>query len=245
MLLTAPEPTPYDLRFRAFGIPVRVHPAFWIAMALLGGIGSSGVRSTLVFVAAGFVSILVHELGHGLAYRACGQWPRIVLYQMGGLAMGTEEERRPWRRLGIILAGPLAGFSLFLAAFGVANFVPGVASYSLARAILSDLLWINLVWTILNLLPIFPLDGGQAVGVLLTLQNRQRGAYRMHVVSLVVAGLGAAYFLQRANFSTFSGVFEVLLFGMLALQNYQILQYLHHHARHGNLGEDADDWWRR
>ena len=36
MLLGSPEVTPYDLRFRLFRIPIRVHPLFWLIMLILG-----------------------------------------------------------------------------------------------------------------------------------------------------------------------------------------------------------------
>ena len=40
-MLGMPEPTAYDLRFRLLGIPVRVHPLFWIVMAVMGGGGEN------------------------------------------------------------------------------------------------------------------------------------------------------------------------------------------------------------
>lgn len=273
MLLTAPEPTPYDLRFRALGIPVRIHPGFWIASALLGGIGidNGSIAPTLIWIACVFVSILVHEFGHALAYRACGQWPRVVLYHMGGLAIGTEEERRPWRRLGIILAGPGAGLALLvviLIGSGLLLRIPPgdllaicgqmlgrnwpighqTAAYALAHPMafdaFYDLIYINLFWTLINLLPVFPLDGGQAAGVVLTMFNRRGGQYWMHVVSLVTAGIIAVYFLMKADFRSLGSIYPALLFGMLALNNYQILHFLRHQSRFGSFGEDAEDWWR-
>src|SRR5262249_28285266 len=128
-MLAAPEPTAYDLRFRALGVPVRVHPTFWVAMLLLGGgleLGAGAdVWPVVGFIGGGFVSILVHGYCHAPTYRACGQWPRIVLYYLGGLAIGTAEERRPERRLAIILGGPGAGLLLLLATLGVGMVLSG------------------------------------------------------------------------------------------------------------------------
>ena len=91
MFLSEPGRTSYDLEFSCFGFPVRVHPAFFI-MPLLLGRGlitpevNTGVGLVLV-TAIFFVSILVHELGHALAFRYYGLPSRIVLYWMGGLAI--------------------------------------------------------------------------------------------------------------------------------------------------------------
>ena len=51
------------------------------------------------------------------------------------------------------------------------------------------LVWINLMWGLVNLLPIWPLDGGQASQIILTKVNRAEGARWCHIVSLLVAGV--------------------------------------------------------
>ena len=56
--------TPYDLRFHALGIPVRVHPLFWLGAALLAG-RADDLAVIVIWVACVFVSILVHEYGMG------------------------------------------------------------------------------------------------------------------------------------------------------------------------------------
>ena len=75
-MMTLPEPTPYDLKFRILGIPIRVHPGFWIVMAVIGGAGNRLVASFLIFIGCALVSLLVHELGHATTMKAFGQWPR-------------------------------------------------------------------------------------------------------------------------------------------------------------------------
>ncbi|HSO11633.1 MAG TPA: hypothetical protein VLT51_04610, partial [Anaerolineales bacterium] len=92
MLLTqTPPPTQYDLRFSIAGIPVRVHPLFWLIALLLG---SSGALVEIpIWILVVFVSILVHELGHALAFRRYGIQSHIVLHAMGGL---TIPESTPW-----------------------------------------------------------------------------------------------------------------------------------------------------
>ena len=58
------------IQFSLFGIPVRVEPIFWLTLALIGGgLSARDSESLLVvalFVLAGFVSVLIHEMGHAL-----------------------------------------------------------------------------------------------------------------------------------------------------------------------------------
>lgn len=272
-MLAAPNPTAFDLNFRAFGVPVRVHPTFWLTMALLGGAlsmgpGNRNLVPVLTFIVAGFVSILVHEFGHALSYRARGQWPSIVLYYFGGLAIGQREEPNPWWRLLIVLAGPAAGFALMglslvagglyfgvgpgglLAMLGVpiglhlgdvdqlrGAFFQGGA---IGPSFWFDMVSVNLLWNLLNILPVYPLDGGQAAGTLLTLRDRRRGQQWMHMLSLVVAAGMVVFCLTAGQGLQVTAIF----FGILALQNFQMLQALQH-IRAGGFGDDADDWWRR
>ena len=85
MLLGEPPRTPYDLNFSLFGIPVRVHPLFWLVTLLLGYELAAMPPRCLTWIIAVFSAILVHEMGHALAMRAYGFQPWITLYGMGGL----------------------------------------------------------------------------------------------------------------------------------------------------------------
>lgn len=103
---------------------------------------------------------------------------------------------------------------------------------------------INLLWPLLNLLPMLPLDGGKVAQVLLTRADRVHGQRRTHIVSLVTAGGMAAYMASRMNPSAgLRGLFPVLFFGVFALQNYQELQA--HHRHYVENGPDDADWWKR
>jgi Zn-dependent protease len=237
-MLGMPEPTPYDLRFRFLDIPVRVHPMFWLVSALLGsGDRKVDLQFTLVWVACVFISILVHEFGHGLMARFFRCSPAIVLYGMGGLCYSEAERQTPWQRLAVLISGPGAGFLLFFAIYvGVRVF--GEPRSLIGRQIVDIMWWINLGWGILNLFPIWPLDGGQMAGVILAMINRRNGMRWAHVVSLLTAGLLAMVFFQQQNL--FLGIF----FAYFAVINYQVLQSLHHAAKYGNLEDDAD-WWKR
>jgi len=195
MLLAEPQPTPADWHFAIAGIPVRVSAWFWLGATLLGwGICQSfagGDQRALLgylilWAGAVLVSILVHELGHALAYRFFGQGSQIVIYHFGGLAIpdawGRRASLRPIQRLVVSAAGPLAQLALAAAiviALRAAGYsVPfpieaigeplglyeGRRIESLqAFAFTMFMLSVNIYWPILNLLPVPPLDGGQIV----------------------------------------------------------------------------------
>ena len=114
MLLGEPPRTQADLNFSLLGIPVRVHPLFWLVALLLGrNLGDAG--SVLSWIVAVFLSILIHELGHAAVMRAYGFHPWITLYGFGGLASydhGNAYRSKGSQPLGqilICLAGPAAG----------------------------------------------------------------------------------------------------------------------------------------
>ena len=79
--------------------------------------------------------------------------------------------------------------------------------------ILHDLIWINLWWGLVNLLPVFPLDGGQ---IAIEVSSSRK---RVHEIGIVI---GAAFALVGLVF--LKSVFIAILFGLLAFQNYQYLQ---------------------
>src|SRR5687768_2889887 len=131
MFLVEPPPTQADLHFRLFGIPVRVHPFFWLVTLLLSMSGQ-GTKldpvDALIWVAVVFISILIHELGHAFLQRRYGGHPRITLYSLGGLASCDDCDRSPSRQILISLAGPVAGF-LFAAVLLLATYFSGHAVF--------------------------------------------------------------------------------------------------------------------
>ena len=114
MLLTEPPLSQGDLHLRLFGIPVRVHPLFWVVTVIMGlrGGDEKGTppAQLLIWVAIVFVSILVHELGHAFLQRRFGGRPWITLHGFGGLASCDDDDSSPRSQILIALAGPVAGF---------------------------------------------------------------------------------------------------------------------------------------
>jgi len=238
-MLGSPDLTPYDLRFRFMAIPVRVHPLFWLVMLLLSGQISRedfDLSAAAVFVVCAFISILVHEFGHGLAGRLMGDEPQeIVLYAMGGFCAFQANRLSGWRRLFMLGWGPGAGFVLFGAVFAFYVF-PNRPTSLLLELALADLMFINVVWGVLNLFPLWPLDGGQIVGTGLSMFSPRNGMRWAHTISLLVAG-GLAVWLVSTGFD----FMMALWFGYFGFINYRMLQAMHY-AHH--TSGDAE-WWRR
>jgi len=240
-MLAMPAPTPYDLRFRLFDIPVRVHPMFWLVSALMG-YNPYDPWDTALWVLCVFASILVHEFGHGLMGRAFGQRPEIALYGMGGLC-SSDRERTPLQSLAVLFCGPGAGFVfyglLLLASPSILRLVPPSRPDLWLRVeqALAHLEFINLSWGLVNLLPIYPMDGGQIAGVVLTQANRRSGMRWTHILSMVVGGAVAYYMYQRGQ------KYAAFLFAYFVFLNFQAMQALNQQSRYGVYQDD--DWWRR
>lgn len=266
------SPTSFDLRFPLGPIPVRVGIMFWLIMALLGyGIcqisqGNVWVN-LLVWVACGFVSILVHELGHALAYRFFGSWASITLHGFGGFAQADEPPRAAWKRMIVALAGPAAGFALcglaylILEAVGWRGEKAGLHLYVVNA--LYFLFITNLFWNLFNLLPVLPLDGGRVFRELLAMFRARNPDVIAHGLSFAVALVLAVYgalrlagLIPRAVYDALPdwfvewvrpGIFMTIWFALLALDNFQRMQLLRR-QRYYEPPDDYDDDtppWRR
>jgi stage IV sporulation protein FB len=258
----ADNPTPFDLHFRLFGFPVRVSPWFWLIMALLGNWVFShpdyGPPYLLLWMACGFVSILAHELGHAVLIRRFGSPSAIVLHGFGGYAEMPYPPTARWKRILIALAGPAAGIALLGVVVG-SNLAGGWAERSpvLAAAFLF-LVLMNLIWSLFNLLPIWPLDGGRVCREVLSVAGARRPDAAAFAVSLAVSGLLTLWGILVAagqeprwladNVPYAPTLFMTLWFGLFAVQSYLLLQKANRQASWGRSYYDEDDDsspWRR
>ncbi len=182
------QPTTFDLRFRFLGFPVRVSPFFWLGMALFGqNWFQKGIEFGLIWVACGFASILVHELGHALAMRRFGSSARIELFAFGGMAIASYTSPSAYRRMWIAAAGPAAGATLLGIVYGTQELFGWAGANAYTMAIYLTLFMMNLFWTIFNLLPIWPFDGGHILRELLVIRNVRQPDFKTQKISFVVA----------------------------------------------------------
>ena len=235
-MLLEPQPTRYDLNFGLFGTPVRVHPLFWVLSAILGWGAIARPDNPLlylfVWIVAVFLSILLHEFGHIWMGKLFGTDGYIVLYSFGGLAVGSNDVRYRWQRILVSLAGPAIQLVLWLGLHAVVYF--GGAAWLVRQpdlvVDLYDQLWyINLFWPLLNLLPVWPLDGGQVCREVCSIFSSRDGQRVSLMVSVGVAGLLAVNGFMGANGRGFlpyvpAGRYTGFLFAMLAFKSWMLLQ---------------------
>lgn len=210
------------LNFSLFGIPVRVEPLHWITLVIIGGLNldpqtSFGIALLGVFVVAGFLSILIHELGHALVGRMFGsRGTFIVLQAMGGYAAYPDARFTQKQSFLATLAGPSFQLAAGAIAYSIRVF-GGVTQPGLFH-----FLWffqlVSVFWAIINLIPVLPLDGGRLVQTALG-PKRQKLSFQ---ISMVAAGLFAVFALTKGFM--FGAVF-LGYFGYQSFQAYQQLNY--------------------
>lgn len=203
--------------FRLFGISVFLHWS-WFIMAFIivpnfGMFSSLGWKIGLFLALFGIV--LIHEFGHALACKSVGgRAERIVLWPLGGVAF-VQPPQRPGAVLWSIIAGPLVNVVLVpitaVAYFlTVADPLSPVGDFEL---FMSSLVLMNLGLLIFNMLPIYPLDGGQVLmSVLWYIIGRAKAMQIVGIIGLIGAGLGVMLAV------IFGDIILLLLAGFVAFQ---------------------------
>ncbi len=204
-----------SLRFRLFGFPVAIGVDF-LLVTLLIGVGTRPGAYLLEWLVVVAVSILIHELGHAFAVRSYGITPEIRLWGMGGLTI-YGFALPPRKSLLVSLAGPLIGIPVAIAVIVVRPWLPSTEPIG---TIAADLIFVNLWWGLLNLLPLAGLDGGNVVTDLFLIAmgepGRRPGLAFVGLASVVVA-IGAVF----AGFVYLTLV--ILLFGLMNPEPYLVL----------------------
>jgi len=196
-------------------IPIKISPFFYVTAGLIGWLNSMGTSRpiilVLLWIVVIFVSILVHEFGHALTARFFGQNPRIELVALGGLTVQEGKPLRGWREFLVVLNGPLFGFFLFFLSLMLLN--TGWFTGAITKAFLQIFIWVNLFWTLVNLVPVLPLDGGQLLRVIFESIWGGKGLRYALFCSMILAGSCAFFFF-------FVGYFLVgAIFFLFAFQN--------------------------
>ncbi len=193
-------------------IPLTISPFFFVTAALIGWFYSRSFTGTLIWIGIIFISILVHEFGHALAALGFGCSPRIELVAFGGLTHPRGPKLSLWKEFIVVLNGPLFGFLLFLLATFLLQFqafrTPSVGP------IVRAFQMINLFWTIVNLLPVMPLDGGQLLRIIFEGILGVKGVkLSLFLSALIAIGISLFFF--------FKGGFLIgALFFLFAFQNF-------------------------
>ncbi len=207
--------------FTLGGIPVAVSGWYLLLLVFLSS-GMGSMAHSLVVAFAVTLSLLVHEFGHALVARRFRLEPSVVLWGFGGLTQHLPA-RDPKREALILSAGPGAGLLLGVVAWGAARFAftpAQLEEHELFRFLLGALVWINFAWTALNLIPLWPLDGGQLfrLGAHKFLKPPRRADRLTHGLGVAIAVGGALYGLGTQD------LWIVFLAAMMGWSNLQRLR---------------------
>ena len=204
------------LRFRLFGFPVTVEPWHWAILAFIGG----GLRirdkedllPVILFMVAGFVSILIHELGHAFMSRLFGcRHVAIVLHGAGGVAISQGARFNRGQDILVSAAGP--GLQAFCGGVALVLLLPGIIPGGPATNLVSAFVWVSLVWALINLIPVYPLDGGQILQNILGPRRIQLTLSISIVAALIIGG----WLVLNGSY-----LFAIFL-GFFTWQNYKML----------------------
>ncbi len=195
-------------------IPVTIKFPFWVVAFAIGYINTMDLLGASMWVLIILLSVLVHEYGHALTARFFGQKSSIELIAFGGVTIRKQVKRlKLWKEFLIVLNGPLFGFALAFIAYGCTFLEISPALQKLAQM----LFYINVFWTLINLIPISPLDGGQLLSILFEGMFGAKGVK----ASFLVGGL------LGIGFSFAAFIFKYILIGavlfIFSLESFRML----------------------
>lgn len=213
-------------------IPVKISPSFFVMAAVLGFLSTRSLVGTLIWCLVIFISVLFHEYGHALAATFFGQSASIQLFAFGGLTLPQGKKLKLWQEFTVIAMGPIFGFMLFFATLLVPvqalAAAGGFGPYLAATVIVTR--FINLFWTIINLIPILPLDGGHLLRVVLEAFIGAKAWKVSFITSFVLSALGALFFFFMGYF--FAGI----VFLLFTFQSFETLRQFRNFTK-----DDLDD----
>lgn len=196
-------------------IPVRISGGFWIVAALIGYIQSFSLWGTLMWMVIVVGSVLFHEMGHAYMAKAFNQRPIIALVPFGGVTSFQGDNKLNFKKqFLIVLNGPIFGFLLFVGAFLLRK--TGVITNPFLQSFFFSVQVANLFWTIINLLPVLPMDGGQLLRIGLEASFGIKGFRAALFISMILAGIASFAAFAFVNF-----LVGAILF-MFAFQSFEM-----------------------
>jgi Zn-dependent protease len=205
--------------FRVAGITVYLHYTWFLALWFFAQSPIERYSSPVWNYAEAlglFAIVLTHEFGHALATRSVGgKADTIILWPFGGIAF-VNAPRRPLATLWAIAAGPLVNVVLVPVFYGL-NHLAAADHASLNLNVihfLAALQLMNIVLLIFNILPIYPLDGGQILSSILWLFMKEAKAIRIAAAIGMIGSLGLLILLLSQG-GIANNIYAILIMGFL------------------------------
>jgi Zn-dependent protease len=199
---------------RVLGIPVTIGFSIVLGLVVLGVLSRFSGALLVEWVGLGMVALLLHELGHALAFRRYGVPASISFWALGGVTIPTDLDAATRlsdrQMLVVVLSGPVVGLVI-----GAATVAAAAVFGDQARSIREPLfLWtfVNLGWGIFNLIPISSLDGGRALEYLGGAVFGRAGRAVGLAMGLLASALIA---VAAAGFGLYSVTLVAVVFGLL------------------------------
>lgn len=200
-------------------ISMFIEPTFLILMALFVMVDLDRkvpLPQALLWIPIVFFSVLLHELGHALMIWLLRHGKStITLSGLGGVTR-NQRNARPWQDILISLAGPLASIAIALVAAWLFTNSALIRSDPMFVSLVPKLVWANRSWAIFNLLPLYPLDGGQVIRNFLLMVMSPARSFVISVLSSIVIGVGVGVLAVLSR-----QFFILVIAAMLVLQNYR------------------------
>ncbi len=222
--MALPHPQHGALRLFTFkGIHVSLHWS-WLIVALWQINRYRGDYAEVGWAVAEYLSlfviVLLHEFGHAFATRQVGgQAENILLWPFGGIAF-VNAPPRPGAHLWSIAAGPLVNVALIPVLWLATRYgLPLDASEDFVKFAVT-LQFINIALLIFNVLPVYPMDGGQILQALLWF----RLGYAKALLIASAVGLAGGAALMIYLYSLTQSLFTVLVIGFLLLNCWKAFQ---------------------
>ena len=195
------------------GIPVFVSPMYLLLLLMFG---YRDPLQGVLWAIAITISLLVHEFGHALVASRLRHDPVVTLQGLGGVT-SRRRTGRDVDEAAIVAMGPAAGLALGLLVFGVWQVLLHFRLVTpVTVMIVRALLYPCIVWNLLNLLPLWPLDGGHLLKLGVGRWASSATTARItHGLSLLMVALLSVYALQHRM------IFSLVILLMLGVQNYQ------------------------
>ena len=210
--------------FRLFtlaGVPVSVTLYYLILLGYYAFVLNS-MTEAIVWIATLTLSLLVHEFGHALVARHYKLRPQVFLHGFGGLC-SHDRASRDLHDVFIISAGPGVGiaFAILVLAIekGLLIAAPGLLqSKPVLQLVFDYIWWISFIWNFVNLVPLWPLDGGQLFRLAaLKVLGPKKGERATHGLGVFIGVIGALIGYQLG------GTLALILCALLIWENAQRL----------------------